>query len=515
MVDKLHSLFSEQAKRVEELPKVMLRLAQQLSNIKKSWSKILFLFIIAVAIFFRFYGTPLRYVFDFDPTRDALISIHAENSFEFPLSGPKSGIAPFTFGPWYYYQIIAFTILTPFDYAPWIYIGITSVVTVIIFYFIGVILEDKKLGLILALLVALSPAELGPITGLSNPNLIPIQSVLTLLFFVLFIKRKLSWWWIVVWGFVIGVGINNHYQAIGLLVLPAIGLLYKRKNFFLNGILLFVGLVTSFIPMIIFNLMTDWHTARGYLEFRAQQQALMQTRWLFFVRDFLINFWSYVLGIPRMFGLFLLLYSAAISLYLIIKKKVQPIYILFGIAFMLNLILIRYSLSIWENYYFIYLHGFIFVFFSWIIWNSLKHPFLKFVAPVLVIGMFIPILKEDIRRLSPEKIVLRIHGYVEVLESDYPHEKIALYRCGDRSKPTAQAMAFLLHNDKKLDTKGVKVGIPSDDCEYPDLKEHVLFDKEWGYVILEEDLDPDAQKYWTLVTPEEVYRTNLEWWKEE
>ena len=148
---------------------------------------ILFLLIVLVAVFFRFYNTPARYGFDFDPTRDALVSIYGAENLKFPLIGPQSGIAPFTFGPWYYYQIILSRIILPFDYAPWIYIGITSVISVIVMYLIGKKLENEKLGLLLALLMALSPAELGPITGLSNPNLVPITASLSLLLFILLI----------------------------------------------------------------------------------------------------------------------------------------------------------------------------------------------------------------------------------------------------------------------------------------------------------------------------------------
>src|SRR3989344_6032625 len=154
----------------------------------------LFFAVILVAVFFRFYLTPERYGLDFDPTRDALISIYGATHLKFPLIGPMSGIAPFTFGPWYYYQIIFSKIILPFDYAPWIYIGITSVISVIAMYFIGKEIKGERFGLLLAFIMALSPAELGPITRPSNPKLASTLAILSFLIFIKASKKEIPGW---------------------------------------------------------------------------------------------------------------------------------------------------------------------------------------------------------------------------------------------------------------------------------------------------------------------------------
>lgn len=479
---------------------------------KKHIYEYLLVVILIVGIFFRFYNTPMRYVLDFDPTRDALINIVGENEFKFPQVGPKSGVAEFTFGPWYYYQTIIFSILTPFDYAPWIYIGITSVVTVFLYYLIGRFLEDKKLGLIIAGLVAITPSELGPITGLSNPNLIPIQAAITLLLFVLFLKKRIQFYWIIFWGFIVGVGINNHYQAAGLLILPAIAFLVRPKQLLQNSILFLIGLFISFIPLLTFNMNHDWHTVRGFLNYSEHGRTGASDRWLFYIRDFWPKFASYVLGINTMFGYVIFSYISIVLAFYFVKKKIKFIYVLLFICFILNILFLRYATSIRENYYYIYMHGFIFIFFGLAIWYSLKNRMTLLLSVLLISGMAFMILKEDFRRLKSENFVVDLHENKETIMRRNPGS-FQIYSCGDRSKTNAQGLVFLLYHEGKLSNHGKKIGIISDDCLDPTVYTRHKLSWQWVYVDLEANSSDILKQYWIRTTPESVYKNNLEWWR--
>ena len=182
--------------------------------------KVLFITILIGGIFFRFYGTPDRFGFDKDPTRDALVTLYGARHGVFPLVGPASGIASFTFGPWYYYELILFSMILPTPYAPFYFIPLFSVSLIILMYFIGKEIYDEYLGLILSAFSAFSPSFIGPASGLSNPNLVAPHVAGSILIFVLFLKKKGSWWLALVWGMVMGIGINNHYERIAILLLP-------------------------------------------------------------------------------------------------------------------------------------------------------------------------------------------------------------------------------------------------------------------------------------------------------
>ena len=108
---------------------------------------LLLITILLLGVFFRFYNTPERYSMGDDSTRDAMVAIAGAQQLQFPLTGPFSSLGPFTFGPWYYYQLILFSLL-PLSYAPWIYMGITSLAFIFVIYKIGEELQGKYLDLL-------------------------------------------------------------------------------------------------------------------------------------------------------------------------------------------------------------------------------------------------------------------------------------------------------------------------------------------------------------------------------
>jgi hypothetical protein len=114
-------------------------------------------FIIALGAFLRFYNFPKRFGFDFDAARDSLVASLFSEKLILPLTGASSSVAPFNFGPWYYYLLIFFEKLIPL-YGSWIGVIITNLLTIFVLYKIGEALEDKKLGLLLAFIFSISPS---------------------------------------------------------------------------------------------------------------------------------------------------------------------------------------------------------------------------------------------------------------------------------------------------------------------------------------------------------------------
>ena len=449
----------------------------------------LFFAVILVAVFFRFYLTPERYGLDFDPTRDALISIYGATHLKFPLIGPMSGIAPFTFGPWYYYQIIFSKIILPFDYAPWIYIGITSVISVIAMYFIGKEIKGERFGLLLAFIMALSPAELGPITGLSNPNLVSMYASTSLLIFIIFLKRAVPSWLYLVWGIVLGVGINDHFQMVGFLILPTLLFVYKFKSIRWKNIILFLaGIVLTFLPLLYFNLTHDWHTIRGIIYFEKIGKYAVYTpnRWLFYIRDFWPNFWSYVVGVPLFLGIITLVYSLSLAACSIYKQKPKPFYLLLFLVFLFNFVILRYFSGPRENYYFIYLHPFIVLAFGASIYYSLKNKFL-FIPGIVISALFLFfVLKEDINRLHIEDRFIDFTKQTNTIIKNQPNKKFSVYHCGKKDRNRSQAIAFFLYNKNLLNTNGVRIEIKGSDCF--------------------------LKNGWFEITPENIYKETVEWY---
>jgi hypothetical protein len=429
----------------------------------------LLLMVILVAIFFRFYNTPGRYGFDYDPTRDALIVDYASKTLQFPLIGPPSGIGPFNFGPWYYYQLILFKIIFPVDYAPWIYIGIASTIVVFVMYKIGVLLKDKTLGLLLATLTALSPAETGQIRALSNPTLIPLYTILTIWMFIKFIKENSSSWMIFLWGLVLGIGINNHYQMLGLMPLPTIFFIYKKDKRWIKILAFTAGMFISFMPLIVFNFLHGWSTVKGLIFYITQGAGgiYIPNRWLFYVRDFWPVFLSYILGLPSKLGIYISIFIGLATFYLLIKRKISIIYIFLIITFGINFLVLRIFPGQREYYYLLYLHPFILIFFSLIILNMLHFKWGKYIVSIILLVVMVGMVSQSIERLKTSTDQAQFKKDAQEIINNFSDKKFTLYECPNNQKNRTRGVIFFLNTYNKVSENGIKLAYPNEKCPFP------------------------------------------------
>lgn len=440
-------------------------------KIKKylSLSAVTLLVIMLAAVFFRFYNTPNRYGFDYDPTRDALIVDYAIKTFQLPLIGPPSGIGSFNFGPWYYYQLILFKIIFPVAYAPWIYIGILSTITVFIMYKIGELLKGKTLGLLLGVLTALSPAETGQIRALSNPTLVPFYSVLTIWMFIKFIKKTPSLWMIFLWGIVLGIGINNHYQLLGFLLLPIILFIYRKENRLINIISFTIGIFITFLPLLLFNYIHGWATVKGLYLYITQEAGskYIPNRWLYYVRDFWPAFLSYVLGLPSLLGLPVGLSIGFSVLYLLIKRQLSNVYIFLIITFLISFFALRFFPGQREYYYLLYLHPFIFIFLSLVLFKLFSFKLGRFIGFLFLSVILIGMTLQSVERLASAGDQKQFKTEAKEIASNFPDKKFILYECSSSQKNRTRGVVFFLNTFKKISEAGIKIVYPNEKCPLP------------------------------------------------
>jgi 4-amino-4-deoxy-L-arabinose transferase-like glycosyltransferase len=467
---------------------------------------VLLLIVIAIAIFFRFYNTPGRYGFDYDPTRDALVTDYGAQTLQFPLIGPPSGIGPFTFGPWYYYQLIIFKIIFPVAYSPWIYIGILSTISVLIMYKIGVLLGGRKMGLILGALAALSPAETGQIRALSNPTLVPVYATLTIWIFIKFVKENPSLWMATLWGLILGIGINNHFQAIGLLPLPILFFVYKKERRLSRILSFIVGLVISFAPLLIFNLSHGWSTVVGLFSyiFQGSGSLYVPNRWIFYIGNFWPVFLAYVLGLPSQVGFLAGLCMGFAILYLLIKKKLSIIYISILLTFVINILVLRYFPGKLEYYYLLFLHPFIFIFFGLVILQLFNQKYGKYLGIFIIVLVLIGMVGQSVDRLAPASDQKLFREEAQTLIKDYPNNKFVFYECSDSQKNRIRGIVFFMNLNNKLSQNGVQIVFPSEKClltaSARNLNNINAFDVSF---VSEESL---SKLGWRMVTPKTVFQ---------
>ncbi len=474
-----------------------------------SLTNLLLVLILLVSIFFRFYNTPARYGFDFDPTRDALIILYGAKTFSFPLVGAASGIAPITFGPWYYYQMIIWQIIFPFYYSAWYLVGISSVLVSLFLYKIGELLENKWFGLLLAFLAAVSPSETGQTQGLSNPDLIPLYSVIVIWLFVkLYLAKEPSVWWFFLWGFVLSIGINIHYQMLGLIVLPIIFFVIVNKNILKRLLAFITGFLPPWIPLIVFNFLSHGQTLKG-IEYFAIHHPYVPNGWKLYLFHFWLPFWSYIFGINYIGGIIILLFVSVILLIIIFKRKIKHIYMYLLLTFAINFLVLRYVIAQRDYYYYLYLHSFIFIFFAIALWKMKNIKFGFVITGLVLIILSFFMIRQDIIPLRSRVDQLTMRTIAFNFMHQYPDKKIAVYACGKGGQNYAQGIEFFLlqANRLSLTGSGARLGMADFNCPL----------KITATIIninLTHTSRSDIQNQgWKLITPEIVYSDTLEGWR--
>lgn len=422
-----------------------------------------------LGVFLRFYNYPYRYSLGEETIRDAVIGIEGARELQFPLTGSFSSLGPFTFGPWYAYQLIIFYLIFPFVYSPWIYLSIISVLYILIMYKIGKILGGDIFALVLAFLVAISPAQIISATHLTSHNNTNLFAALSIWVFLIVLSKNKSGWWHFLLGFIIGIGMNLHFQMGGLLILPLTLLISKKKlfDFILSGI----GVICSLIPMLIFEMNNHWFTTRNIFDYLMYGKNLtyVANRWLFYIRDFWPSFWSDALGIPVWLGVILIILSFTSLVWLAYKKKLSKNFTFLIIAFLLNFILLRYY---WGPRFFGYLNflrPFVFILTALAIVNfRYKKLYLGFILiPAIIFFSYPRILSE----LSRDPFAGAMYERVNNLMVKYPGNKFSLYTCSKEYQSSYNALTFstvfLLELNQKFSEKGQAIGVEND-CKLPD-----------------------------------------------
>ncbi|MDP2638353.1 MAG: glycosyltransferase family 39 protein [Candidatus Levybacteria bacterium] len=482
--------------------------------------------ILLLGLFLRFYNYPYRYSLGEETIRDAVVGIEGARELQFPLTGSFSSLGPFTFGPWYAYQLIIFYLIFPFLYSPWIYLGIISVIYIFIMYKVGRVLGGSTFGLITAFLAAISPAQIISATHLTNPNNTNFFAALSIWLFLILLLKSKSTWWYLIFGFLIGVGINLHFQMGSLLILPLILLIYKRKisNFMYSAL----GVLISFIPMLIFEMNNHWFTVRNMFFYltEGKNAIYVPNRWLFYVRDFWPAFWSDALGVPVWFGnliIFLFLIVMAWSIY---NKKISlKLAILIGV-FLLNFILLRYY---WGPRFFGYLNflrPFIFIFTAFAVINlKYKKVYLGFILIPLVVLFSYPRIVSELASDPFSKIV---HDKVSELKEKYPSKNFSLFTCSKKYNSTYNSVAFstlfLLDKSNKFGDDAVKIAFQSD-CDYPKginiasnptgKEEYLSLGRMRGVKMMDFSSASDSailEAGWESLTFAKLYDNYARWW---
>jgi len=130
-------------------------------KLRRNWYLISILLILLLAFFLRFYNFESRWVLAQDQSHNALVARYALQTGQIPLVGPFSSAGPFQTGGEWYWLVMISTAIYPFSViTPWIMSVVLSLVFVLLILHVGRELIDRKFGLILGILAAVSTTQL-------------------------------------------------------------------------------------------------------------------------------------------------------------------------------------------------------------------------------------------------------------------------------------------------------------------------------------------------------------------
>jgi len=436
-------------------------------NIKR----FILLLILALALFLRFWQTPARYGIGYDGSRDALVAFESARSFQLPLTGSFSSIGPITFGPWYYWIITFSNFIIPSPWAPWILIGLSSLMTVYVMYKIGVLLENETLGLILALLASISPAQINSATPLQQHALIGFFSSLAIFILLRLNSKKNFYNLATLWGFVIGIAINTHFQAAGLIFLPIFFFIFSRKIRLIPSFLM--GLFFSMIPILIFELNNHWFNTRNILDyiFIGQYRVWTSNRWLTFAGKFIPEFWAYTLGAPFILSMIMMVVAAFLIIFRLLQKKLKLSLFLISISFAVLVIMLRYYRGEKFFGYLQFFHPYIFIFNGYVLYTLIKWLKNLYFRILLIIIYIAVVLPSSLNTIQSDKLNMITSNRLNQLIKSYPNKKFSFYDCVVvHDVDRIQALILLAYMQKAYDKNGYKIAMFNSSCNYTNTK---------------------------------------------
>jgi 4-amino-4-deoxy-L-arabinose transferase-like glycosyltransferase len=246
-------------------------------KIKTNKSHLLFFTaIIATGIFLRAYNFHDWLRFSLDQSRDAMIISDAvEGKSELPFLGPLAGGTNFHLGPAYYY----FSFLTAkflgnypdkMAYPSLIF----SIAAIPLLYFFLKEYFSMRISLILSAIMSVSYFAVINSRFSSNPNLVPFFVLLFLFSFLKLTaeqKEKHRWWFSVLVGLSLGIGIQLHTTLLVTMPICAliffIYLLKTRGRIFLKyGLASFLIFLTVNVTQIVSEISTSGNNTQQFFD---------------------------------------------------------------------------------------------------------------------------------------------------------------------------------------------------------------------------------------------------------
>ncbi len=282
--------------------------------------------VLLIGIFLRFYRLTGFVTFLGDQGRDAIIIKRILTLEHLPAIGPPTSVGQVYLGPFYYYFIAPWLLLSNFNPIG-LAVGVAffSSLYLLINYLIVKELFDKKIALISTILLSLSSVLIDFSRFSWNPNLLPLFTLLTVYFVIKSLKTN-NWYYFVLSGTLLSFSIQLHYLA--LFLIPPIAILYllslrslkqlisQSLNFLISAL---AFLFFSF-PLIIFDLRHQFLNTKSFIAlFQSSETGFLTKFNSLFDSFYFLNLYSFHINLNK-FLVYLLLFFLLLAFVTLIKR---------------------------------------------------------------------------------------------------------------------------------------------------------------------------------------------------
>ncbi len=234
-----------------------MKLKKLLNFIKKNKYYLIFILIVIVGMYLRFYKIDTYRTFGWDQARDAW-KVRDIIKGQIVLIGPRTGVGQFHLGPFWYYLLAPFYYLTGMDPKAANYLNmLVNLFNFAVIFVITKKIYDKNIALFVSFIYATNRylIEINRVPW--NVSLVP-GAALLIFYSIYKIVYEKKYKWILALSFLVGLFFHLHFSVVflPLIIILSFVLVKNKKKTFIWGIVSLPLLFIWFIPNIIYDLQT-------------------------------------------------------------------------------------------------------------------------------------------------------------------------------------------------------------------------------------------------------------------
>lgn len=475
--------------------------------------------ILVLATLLRFFDFQNRFALSYDPARDLIVARQGLAQMKFPLIGPFSSAGAFVYGPQWYVILMVLT-LFPFLTVPfqWVVMGIFSLLVVFLMFLIGTELIDRRFGLLLSLLTAISTTHIGFSIALVSPTMAQIVVFIAVYFFIRSIKYN-SYLDYFLFAFSLGNAINIHYSPLSLVIMfPVLFFFIKKRVSFI--FLSIAGFLIPFIPLAIFDFQNNHFQIKNMLDYYlyGQYRIYYPNRWLTYLGIFWPTTWAGIVGGFRVASYPLIGLTVGMIVYTSFKRRMTKSILALSIVFIGVVYLLRSYRGELTDAYTLFTHPFVLILSGWALW--MVFTLYPKVGKLLIALIVATTLSASVYRVYTE-VRFGHNDYplyqseVAAIKQKYPNQAISLYDYKGKSERHSLSLSLLLDETVPVNDTGVKLGHYATNSaqlyNYP-----LVFDFDFiKFFDLSSKTDQELQdEGWANENPSHVYHSVEEWYKD-